>query len=132
MNFIAVNPLFNNRKPAKVQIRKSRIHGLGLFACENIARGRFVIEYAGEKLTNKEASRRERFYEKIGYTRLFVLDEKYTLDGLVGGNESSFINHNHKNPNLIVYWEEGKILFYARRAIRKGGELTFDYGFDPA
>lgn len=113
-----------------LEIKPSKIHGLGLFAAEDIPWGKRVIVYAGERIGEREYQRRERFYNSIGYTRMFSLDEDTTIDALVGGNMSSFINHSTK-PNLGVLREDGEIYFYSLTNIAKGTELTFDYEFDP-
>jgi uncharacterized protein len=114
----------------KLEIKKSKLHGLGLFAGEDIPWGKFVIEYTGQKITFAESNRREKFYNRLRQTYVFEYDDKYDIDGFVGGNESRFINHS-KTPNLCVIRERGKILFYSHRNIKKGEELTFDYGFEP-
>jgi SET domain-containing protein len=113
-----------------LEIRPSKIHGLGLFAAEDIPWGKRVIVYAGERIGEREYQRRERFYNSIGYTRMFSLDDDTTIDALVGGNASCFINHAVK-PNLGVLRENGDIYFYSLTNIDKGSELTFDYEFEP-
>jgi len=120
----------NKEVKQQVEVKKSKISGLGLFATKDIPWGMKIIEYTGEKISNKEYERRTKFYDKIGVNYLFDLDEKTTIDGLVGGNESRFINCSKENPNLCVIREKGKILFYSYGDIKKGDELTFDYGND--
>lgn len=115
----------------KLIVKKSKISGLGLFAGENIGWGEKIIEYTGERISNKEATRRLRFYGTIGVTYVFELDKNYSVDGLVGGNESRLINHSSKNPNCTAIRANGKIFIFAYDDIKKGEELTFDYGFDP-
>ena len=59
------------------------------------------------------------------------LNDGQGIDGLVGGNESRFINHSPQ-PNLGALREDdGRIIFYSLDDIEQGEELTFDYGFDP-
>ena len=77
-----------------------------------------------------EGDRRERFYASIGYSLLFDLEDHY-VDGLIGGNDAIYINHSKKKPNLEAIIYRGSVWFQALRAIKKGEELTFDYGFDP-
>jgi SET domain-containing protein len=52
------------------------------------------------------------------------------IDGLVGGNESRFINHSTQ-PNVGARREGDRVIFYSLDDIVKGEELTFNYGFDP-
>jgi SET domain-containing protein len=112
-------------------VARSRIHGLGLFAGEDIEWGRRVIEYQGAPLSSKETSRRQRFYDSIGFTCLMQFSDGLGIDGISGGNESRFINHSQK-PNLgAIREEKWRVVFYSLDDISKGDELTFNYGFDP-
>src|SRR5262245_42063857 len=115
----------------KLFVSRSGIHGLGLFAGENIEWGQRLIEYQGQLISKKEAARRRRFYDSIGFTCLMEFGDGKAIDGLFGGNESRFINHSSK-PNVgALREEESKIVFYSLDDIARGEELTFDYGFDP-
>ena len=112
-------------------VARSKIHGLGLFAGEDIEWGRRVIQYRGEPLSLKEAKRRQRFYDSIGFTCLIQFGDGLGIDGISGGNESRFINHSDK-PNLGAIREtKWHIVFYSLDDISEGDELTFNYGFDP-
>ena len=51
------------RKPAKAgapayRVRRSRVHGQGVFATRRIRKGTRVVEYLGERISHKEADRR--------------------------------------------------------------------------
>ena len=122
------------RKPSdtpRLHVAHSKIHGLGLFAGEDIDWGRRVIEYRGERLSSREAKRRQRFYDSIGFTCLIQFGDGFGIDGISGGNESRFINHSEK-PNLGAIREaKWRIVFYSLDDISQGDELTFNYGFDP-
>jgi uncharacterized protein len=122
------------KKYPKLFIARSKIHGLGLFAAEDIEWGRRLIEYQGQLLSKKEVRRRLRFYDSIGFTCLIQFGDGRGIDGLLGGNESRFINHSWK-PNVCAVRENGsrspRIVFYSLDDIAKGEELTFNYGFDP-
>ena len=112
-------------------IAPSKLHGLGLFAAEDIEWGQRLIEYKGQLLSAEEAKRRQDFYDSIGFTCLMEFNDGRAIDGLVGGNESRFINHSTK-PNVGALREdECRIIFYSLDDIAQGEELTFDYGFDP-
>lgn len=115
----------------RLSVARSKIHGLGLFAAENIEWGRRLIEYEGQHLSSREAGRRQKFYDSIGFTCLMQFSDGRGIDGAVGGNESRFINHSTK-PNVAALREgEWGIIFYSLDDIEKGEELTFDYGFNP-
>lgn len=118
------------KKQIKVAVARSRIHGRGLFAGQKIPRGAWVMKYDGEKIDRREGKRRDRFYLSIGYNALFDA-ETHFIDGLIGGNDSIYINHSTE-PNLEAMLHRGGVWFRALRDIGKGEELTFDYGFDPS
>jgi SET domain-containing protein len=115
----------------KLFVARSKIHGLGLFAGEDIEWGCRLIEYQGQLLSKKEVARRQRFYDSIGFTCLMQFGDGQGIDGIMGANESRFINHSEK-PNVAALRERGsRIVFYSLEDIAKGEELTFNYGFDP-
>src|SRR5262245_2250343 len=115
----------------KVFVARSNLHGLGLFAGEDIEWGRPVIGFPGERLSSKEVARRQRFYDSIGFICLIQFGDGRGVDGVLGGNESRFINHSLQ-PNICAIREgEWQIVFYSLTDIAKGEELTFNYGFDP-
>jgi histone-lysine N-methyltransferase SUV39H len=47
----------------------------GLFSMELIPAGAFVIEYTGEVLTAREGDARGRFYDQIGMSYLFDMND---------------------------------------------------------
>ncbi|HTX35352.1 MAG TPA: SET domain-containing protein-lysine N-methyltransferase [Bryobacteraceae bacterium] len=108
----------------KLAIRESKIHRLGVYAREGIPAGRKVIEYTGERISRREA--RQRGLGRVTY--LFTLDDYWTIDGAVGGSGAEIINHAC-DPNLHTRILKGHILYFSRRAIRRGEELTVDYRF---
>ncbi len=113
----------------------SKIHGGGLYAKKDIPEGTLVIEYVGERITKKEAERREekrlaaREKGKDGCVYVFELNSKHDIDGDVKWNTARLINHscagNCEPQNL-----DGHIWIVALRDIEKGEELGYDYGFD--
>lgn len=110
-------------------ISNSNVHHRGLFAKKFIKKGTRVIEYTGEKITSKEADRREELNDKIGITYIFILNSRYCIDGAVDGNDSIYINHSC-NPNLKVVIKNNHIYLYAIKNIKKDEELSYDYAFD--
>ena len=112
----------------KIQARKSRIHGRGVFALEDIAEGETLIEYVGEVISWKEALRRHPHDPKDpNHTFYFSLDDGRVIDALYGGNSSRWINHACK-PNCEADEVEGRVFIKALRDIRAGEELNYDYG----
>jgi len=112
-------------------VARSKIHGLGLFAGEDIEWGRRIIEFQGVPLSIKEVKRRQRFYDSIGFTCLMQFGDGLGIDGIAGNNEARFINHSVQ-PNVAALREDKwRIVFYSLDDIAQGEELTFNYGFDP-
>jgi SET domain-containing protein len=110
---------------ARVLVRLSPIHGRGAFARTDIPAGTRVIEYIGERISKEESIRRcERNNEYI-----FALNEQSDLDGNIPANTARYLNHSCA-PNCEAELQEGHIWIVARREIRAGEELTFNYGFD--
>jgi SET domain-containing protein len=110
-------------------VRRSGVHGKGGFALQAIPKGTRIIEYVGEIIDWAEVWR--RYPEKSGdtgqnHTFLFEIDDERVIDGSRGGNSSRWINHSC-NPNCEVSGEDGRIFIEAKRAIRIGEELTYDY-----
>jgi len=109
-------------------VRRSAIHGRGVFAARTIRRGTDIIEYRGERITMKEADRRPPSDPDNPYhTFLFELDDGRVIDASVRGNAARWINHSCA-PNCEPYEDDdGRIFIAARRTIRKGEELAYDY-----
>ena len=115
--------------------RRSAIHGNGVFAACNLASGITLIEYRGKRLTHAQANRAYGGDVDSGHTFLFTLNEKYLIDGNVDGNVARWINHSCE-PNCQAWVVENangdprrdRVVIDTKRAIRKGEELTYDYG----
>jgi uncharacterized protein len=106
----------------RLRLGRSRIHRWGVYAAERIPRGRKVIEYTGERINRREAKRREHTHY------LFAGGPYWSVDGSVGGSGAELINHCC-DPNLETRILKGHILYFSRRPICKGEELTVDYNF---
>jgi hypothetical protein len=108
----------------KLCVEPSSIHGLGGFARTNFARGARVAEYSGERITKVESLRRC----EQGNSFIFALDDEFDLDGNSAANLARFLNHSC-TPNCEAEWSGGRIWIVARRDIRAGEEITFNYGY---
>src|ERR1051325_11538310 len=109
--------------------RRSKIDGWGVYATEAIPKNTRIINYAGEKILNKESLKRERRYIKRGHVWGFKLTNRTVIDAGVGGNIARYINHACR-PNCYVHIVDGTIWIRAARTIRKGEELTYNYNTD--
>jgi SET domain-containing protein len=112
-----------------IEKRRSKIQGWGVFATEPIAKNKRIIDYAGEKIRNRESLKREVRYLKRGHIWCFKLNRLYVRDAAVGGNVARFINHSCA-PNCYTRVIGDTIWIIAARNIRKGEELTYDYSTD--
>lgn len=107
-----------------IEVRKSGIHGLGVYAVKRIKKGEPILEYTGQRISAHTADRR---YADNPSTYLFMIDENTYIDGLVNGNEARFINHSC-NPNCVAYLEDdNRVMIYALKDIKPGTELCYDY-----
>ncbi len=112
----------------RIQVRRSGVHGKGVFALVDIAEGEPLIEYTGEIITWKEALRRHPHDPaNPNHTFYFHIDDKHVIDGGVNGNSARWINHSC-DPNCEPLEDEGRIFIHALRNIPAGEELSFDYG----
>jgi len=118
----------------KHEVRKSPIHGNGVFAVCEIKQGERVIEYLGEKISKEESNRRglerEEFAKKSGggAVYIFELDDEFDIDGNFDYNDARFINHACRT-NCEAVSENGTIWIYASRDIANGEELLYNYGY---
>ncbi len=111
-----------------IKARKSKVHGLGVFATAPIAEGQHLIEYIGERINWKEALRRHPHDPaQPNHTFYFSLEGGDCLDANVGGNDSRWINHSCA-PNCEADETHGRVFIKALRNIAKGDELFYNYG----
>jgi uncharacterized protein len=114
-------------RPALFRVRRSSVHGLGVFAARRIRTGTRIVEYLGERISHREADRRyEHKSSRDSHTFLFVVDRGVVIDAGANGNEARFINHGC-DPNCESVTEERRVFVEATRTIQPGEELTYDY-----
>ena len=112
-----------------IEKRRSGIHGWGVYATKAISKNTRIIDYAGEKISNKVSLAREIRYLKRGHIWCFQLTRRTVVDAAVGGNIARFVNHSCR-PNCYIEIKDGVIWIRAAKTIRKGQELTYDYSTD--
>ena len=109
------------------KIKKSNIDKRGLCASKDIKEGTKIINYIGKIISKKETEENTKFdNEKDIY--LFNLNSRYDLDGDFKFNTARLINHSC-DPNCEVEGVGLKLWISAIKNIKKGEELTYDYGF---
>ncbi len=112
----------------RVQVRRSGVHGKGVFALTAIAAGETIIEYVGERITWKEALRRHPHDPaQPNHTFYFHIDDKHVIDANVGGNAARWINHAC-DTNCEADEVGGRVFIKATRDLQPGEELFYDYG----
>jgi SET domain-containing protein len=100
-------------------VRRSKT-GLGLFAECEIPKGACIIEYTGVELTKEQEEKSRSKY-------LFEIHSRRTIDGAPRWNTARYINHSCR-PNCEPNIHKGRIYIHARRRIKPGEELNYDYG----
>ena len=138
------SPSCRNRvvqKGLKFRLRVSETagKGFGVIAVENIAKGSYVIDYAGELLPMDEARKRIIAKKEDESNYLLTVCENFGeksvqtfIDAAKFGNVSRFINHSC-SPNLLLHpvrveTSIPRLALFAKHDILVGEELSFDYG----
>jgi len=113
--------------PDMIEVRRSSVHGMGVFALKPIPKGTRLIEYVGERVSHSEAdSRYEEKEANDAHTFLFIVDSRTVIDAGVDGNDARFFNHAC-NPNCESVIEAKRVYIETTRDITPGEELTYDY-----
>jgi SET domain-containing protein len=94
-------------------VKKSCIHGFGVFARRPIRRGGYIGRYHGNNTTRN------------GRYVLWVIQPDGEHLGINGRNGLRFLNHSRR-PNAEFVGEE----LFATRVIHPDEEITIDYGED--
>ena len=112
------------RRALGVVVKKSPVHGRGVFATRPIRKGARIVEYTGRRILwssiPDDLDDLETYY--------FGLDnKKEVIDPSVGGNEARWINHSC-DPNCeTIEDHRGRVFIKTIRSIRTGEELSYDY-----
>ena len=112
----------------KIEKRRSKLHGYGVFANQSINKNTRIIDYAGELISNRQSEAREDKYLSRGCIWVFRVNRAYSRDAAVGGNLARFINHSC-TPNCWIEIDNKSKTIWVRASknIHKGEELTYDY-----
>jgi len=109
-----------------IEIRRSRIHGRGLFARRDIPAVTRLIQYVGRRIPKEYSD--QLCLKQNAY--IFRLNEHEDVDGKVSWNPARFINHSCE-PNCDSELDDrDRIWVISRREIVRGEELTWNYGYD--
>lgn len=107
-------------------VRRSPIHGFGVYARRNIPAGTRIIEYRGRRISNDEADRLWGDMHQDDVIVFFALDNGRVIDARRDGNDARFINHSCE-PNCEAVEINNRVFIEALRDIRRGEELFYTY-----
>jgi len=110
----------------RVTVRRSPVHGKGVFALRPLAAGERVLEYKGERMSWREAVRRHQRYGIDGHTFLFGLSDGRVIDGSRGGNSARWLNHAC-NANCETVEDGERVFIETTTDIAAGEELFIEY-----
>jgi SET domain-containing protein len=110
-----------------VQTKKSKIVGTGAYALTNIPARKKIGNIDGEIISYKEAQRRVKLQPGNVLFMVEFDNDPIALDASVNSNELRHINHSCE-PNVYMRRAYRLVEYYALRNIKKGEELTCDYG----
>lgn len=117
-------------KPVWHVVKKSKTHGNGIFAARKIPEGTNILEYEGKRITHEEADELHPTNpDDPFHTFFFSLSCGKVIDGGQKGNDAKWFNHSC-GPNCEAQENQKgtKVYIVALRDIKKGEELTYDYG----
>jgi SET domain-containing protein len=121
-------PVSNNgdvvrTKPSTmVEVRRSAVHGSGVYATRLIPKGARIIEYTGKRMSWADVPNDD----DDPHTFIFGLDNGQVINAEIDGNEARWINHSC-DPNCEAVGKGDRIFIYALRKIQTGEELSYDY-----
>ena len=100
-------------------VKRSRT-GLGLFATTDIPKETRIVQYTGTRILKSDNGKHKGRY-------LFTLNDKWTIDGKSRTNLARYVNHSCR-PNAKSITTRNKIWIIAKRKIKAGEEITYNYG----
>lgn len=107
-----------------VDVRPSAIDGHGVFAAEPLPARRKIGEIRGESISVEDARIRATRSERV---MIVELSAKKAIDFSRSTDPMRYTNHSCR-PNARLSIRQGRVEFYALRAIGVGEEVTVDYG----
>lgn len=108
-------------------VRKSQVHGKGVFALQEMKPGELLIEYKGTVVNWRRAVRNHALTGAHGHTFLFGLSNGDVIDGAAGGNSARWINHAC-DANCQAVEIDNRIFIEVARDIAAGEEIFLNYG----
>ncbi|XP_068148570.1 LOW QUALITY PROTEIN: histone-lysine N-methyltransferase ash1 [Drosophila tropicalis] len=98
-----------------------------------IAKGTYILEYVGEVVTEREFKQRmASIYLNDTHHYCLHLDGGLVIDGQRMGSDCRFVNHSCEPNCEMQKWSVNglsRMVLFAKRHIKQGEELTYDYNF---
>ena len=91
-------------------------------ATAEIAKGAFIVEYTGRRISTAQAAR----LEARGARYLYEINRRWTVDGASRRNIARYANHSAVPTLSDVV--RGKVILRAIKRIKPGDEITYNYG----
>jgi len=107
-----------------VDVKPSTIDGQGAFAAEAVPARLKIGEIRGQSISVQEGRIRATRTERI---MIVELSDRKAIDFSNSADPMRYTNHSCK-PNARLCIRQGRVEFYALRAIAAGEEITVDYG----
>jgi hypothetical protein len=117
----------------QIQTFRTKDRGYGLKTTNNvIPQGTPIIEYVGKVVSHKMyRTCMERMYKHDSSLYAVAVDDNWVIDAHTFGNLARFVNHSCEPNCVIEAWHavssNPKLVITARRDLKSGEELTFDY-----
>lgn len=108
----------------KIENKKSNIDGKGAFALQHIPSKKKIGNLGGVIISLEQARKKANKSKRVA---IVEFGDGRALDAGINANELRFINHCC-SPNTYMRVCYNKVEFYTLRNIRKGEELTCNYG----
>jgi len=104
--------------------KPSKIDGQGAFALQPIPAKKKIGNLGGEVISLRTARKRAAQTKRVA---MVEFGDGRALDASINPNELRYVNHSCQ-PNTFMRVAHSRVEFYALKPIKKGEELTCNYG----